>query len=270
MRRLLPDVADEDLDDLYTTLEFPAPSASRPYVYLDMVASADGAATVEGRARELGGTADAVAFSRLREWCDAILVGASTVRIEDYGPPRPKEEARARREARGLDPYPRLVVITRSLALNPGGRLFSEASRPPVVLVPGDADEDRLGALREVAEVIQVGMGSVDLVLALGELRRLGVRHLLCEGGPTLNAELLARSLVDELFLTVSPQLVGLSGLRIVDGPLAESPSPLELIELREHDGELLCRYRILAGTGSEGPEGAVASLDQDSSREAP
>ncbi|MGH3441785.1 MAG: dihydrofolate reductase family protein [Nitriliruptorales bacterium] len=270
MRRLLPDTREEDLGDLYTALAFPPPPAGRPYVYLDMVASADGAATVDGRTRELGRSADALAFSRLREWCDAILVGASTVRIEDYGPPRPKDEARARREARGLDPYPRLVVVTRSLALNPGGRLFSEASRPPVVLVPEDADEDRLGALRGVAEVVQAGAGGVDLVLALGELRRLGVAYLLCEGGPTLNAELLARGLVDELFLTVSPQLVGLSDLRIVDGPLAGSPSPLELVELREHEGELLCRYRVLEGAGSEGVEEPVASLKADSPREAP
>ncbi|MBW3577925.1 MAG: pyrimidine reductase family protein [Actinobacteria bacterium] len=248
MPRIHPDVHDETLDELYTELAFPPPATDRPYVYLDMVASVDGAATAQGRTGPLGGEADRVAFSRLREWCDVILVGASTVRIEDYGPPRPSDAARMRRRSRGLGPVPRLVVVTATLSLNPAARLFADPARQPLVLVPEDADPARRAALAEVAEVSGVGHGRVDLVAALRALRASGVRYVLCEGGPTLNGELLAAGLVDELFLTISPRLVGSSAYRIVQGPLPGAPQPIELREVREHGGELLLRYGLTPG----------------------
>ncbi|HEX2029064.1 MAG TPA: dihydrofolate reductase family protein, partial [Nitriliruptorales bacterium] len=177
---------------------------------------------------------------------DAILIGASTVRIEDYGPPRPVEAARARRAARGLAPVPGMVVVTATAQLQPAARLFTDPSWRPMVLVPQDADPTRLEALRLVSDVVTVGRGRVELPAALRQLRRSGVRWLLCEGGPTLNAELLSDGLVDELFLTVAPQLVGATRRRIVHGELRGGPWVLELVELREHASELLLRYRLV------------------------
>ncbi len=245
MRRLIPSLREEDLDDLYLELELPEPPDDRPHLYLDMVASADGAATVRGRTDDLGSEADRVAFSRLREWCDAILVGAETVRIEQYGPPRPTEDSRHRREGRGLAAVPPLIVITASCRLDPDSRLFSDPARRPIVLTIEDADPSAVAALREVADVRQVGHGQVDLTAAMGRLREDGVRHLLCEGGPTLNAELIRLGLVDELFLTLTPQVVGVSRRRIVEGAVDHGTREVELVELREHDGELLLRYRF-------------------------
>lgn len=247
MRRLFPDVADESLEDLYTEIALPAPTGDRPYLYLDMVASVDGAATIDGRTRKLGGEADRRAFSRLREWCDVILVGASTVRIEDYGPPRPSVDARERRVSRGYDPYPRIAVVTASAALNPGARLFSDPQRRAIVFAPDDADARRLDALARVADVRRFGSGRVDLPDALAELRRDGVERVLCEGGPALNAELLKDGLVDELFLTVSPQLVGESAHRIVGELESDEPISVVLVEVREHRDELLLRYRLVS-----------------------
>lgn len=245
MRRLIPSFREEDLEDLYLDLELPDPPDDRPHLYLDMVSSADGAATVRGRTGELGSEADGLAFSRLREWCDAILVGAETVRVERYGPPRPTEGSRQRREARGLAPVPPLIVVTASCRLEPGSRLFSDPGRRPVVLTIEDADPSAVAALREVADVRQVGHGRVDLTAAMGRLREDGVRHLLCEGGPTLNAELIRSGLVDELFLTLTPQVVGRSRRRIVEGAVDHGARDVDLLELREHGGELLLRYRF-------------------------
>ncbi len=257
MRRLHPGLREERLDDLYLELEFPDPPAGLPYLYLDMVMSADGAATAGGRTGPLGGPADRLAFSRLREWCDAILVGAATVRIEHYGPPRPREDARHRRVDRGLAEVPRLVVVTASLDLDPGARLFSDPARRPLLLVPELADPQRRRRLEEVADIVPVesrGGGEqrveehlVDLRAALAELRRQGLHRVLCEGGPILNSELLDNGLVHELFLTISPQIVGVSDRRIVEGPLEHTPLGLQLLELREHEGELLCRYRVVS-----------------------
>jgi riboflavin biosynthesis pyrimidine reductase len=88
--------------------------------------------------------------------------------------------------------------------------------------------------------------GSVDIVAALELLRREhGVRALLSEGGPGLHGELQAAGLVDELFLTIAPKLVGGAAPRIVEGDLP-GVSGLELAWLLEQDGELFARYRRL------------------------
>ncbi len=92
--------------------------------------------------------------------------------------------------------------------------------------------------------------GVLDLPRAMAELyERLGVHTLLCEGGPHLNAQLLANRLVDELFLTLSPKLAGGDAmsetLRIVSGPEFDPPLELELASALEHDSYLFLRYRV-------------------------
>ena len=73
-----------------------------------------------------------------------------------------------------------------------------------------------------------------------------GVRSVLCEGGPTLNAHLLAAGLVDELFLTLNPKLAGgAAALTIVAGRALVEPAELELVSLAEGDGDLFTRWRV-------------------------
>lgn len=244
VRVLIPDCREEPLEDLYLHLEFPD-LPTRPYLYLNMVASADGAAHLEGRTRGLGGEADRLAFARLREYCDVVLVGAGTVRAEGYGPPQLSPAAQQRRVGRGLEPIPRLAVVSARLDLDPQARLFSDPGRRPLLITVESAPQACLERLREVAEVVMCGAARVDLQRALDELAGRGLQRVLCEGGPTLNGQLLEAGLVDELFLTVAPLLVGGSAARIVSG-LAASPAKLQLKELREHRGELLARYAVL------------------------
>lgn len=244
MRRLVPDQGEEDLDELYASLHLPLPPPGRPHTYLGVVSSVDGAAAIGGRTGQLGGDADRRAFSALRETCDAILVGAGTVRTEDYGPPRPREASRRRRVARGLDAIPRLVVVSASLDLDPRARLFSDPGRPPTVLTVEDADRQRRARLADVAEVVSAGTGWVDLAGALRRLRATGVRWLLCEGGPRLAGGLLEAGVLDELYLTVAPVLAGGDGPRIIAG-MAASPRAVELREARLHADELVLRYRV-------------------------
>ena len=241
MRRLIPDDGDELLDELYTDLDIPA-GGSRPHVYLDMIATADGAASVGGRTRSMSGEADRLAFARLRETCDAILVGANTVIVENYGPPTLSDAATARRVTRGLAPVPTIVVVSAELRFDPAARLFSDPDRRPTILTVEDAPALRREALAEVADVVTVGTHTVDLPAAMTHLRTMGIARLLCEGGPTLNAQLIAADLVDELFLTIAPVIAGASPLRIVDGEIG-STRGLTIVEAREHEGELLLRY---------------------------
>ncbi len=244
MRRIIPDCTEEPLEDLYLNLRFPE-RPDRPHVVLHMVMGADGGATLRGRTRGMGGPADRLAFLRLREACDAILVGAGTVREERYGPPDLPPEAKARRIARGLAPLPLLVILTARADLDPSHRVFSDPGRMPLVAAPEDADPGPLRAIARVAEVVRCGRGEVDLAGLLRLLRARGIRWVVCEGGPKLAAQLLNQNLLDEFFLTLAPWMVGSTERRLVEGAIS-SPRRLRLLEAREHEGDLLLRYALV------------------------
>ncbi len=243
MRRLWPDPA--DVDDVHATVAAaPRPTpADRPWLLVNMITSLDGAVTVDDRSAGLARPADRTMFSALRAVGDVVLAGAGTVRTEGYGPPRPSDATRAARTARGQAAAPRLAIVTRSLALDLTAPLFTEAEAPPYVLTCDDAPAARLEAARGVAEVVVAGETSVDLALALAALHARGERTITCEGGPHLNADLLAADLVDEWALTLSPLLVGGDSLRAVDGPAGVPPRELVLDWVLEGDGLLLTRW---------------------------
>ena len=172
-----------------------------------MVASLDGAITLDGRSGTLGGDADRRVFRVLRALADVVLVAAGTMRTEGYGPPILSEEAQAARRARGQARLPRIAVVTRSLQLDWGSRFFAEApedARPIVVTSAGAPEEGRRRAA-EVADVLIAGDDDVDLAGGLTRLGQDGVASVLCEGGPSLNRALAAEGLLDELCLTVPP-----------------------------------------------------------------
>lgn len=242
MRRLLPDQHDLSLEGLYEGLTLPA-GDSRPWVVLGMVATLDGAAAVDGATADLGGEADGIAFRRLRGAADAILVGAGTVRDENYGPPSGTAERRSDRQTRGLAERPRLVIVTGSLNLPTDHRVFSDPDQRPLIVTHGQASPDAVELLEEVSDVLQVGEGTIDLEAALVELGTRGLRRILCEGGPSLNGALLAADLVDEIFLTVSPIAAGGGTSRIIRSEAPEVAHRFAVASLYEHDGELVVRY---------------------------
>ncbi|MFP5309415.1 MAG: dihydrofolate reductase family protein [Actinomycetes bacterium] len=251
MRRLLPDPdpGEHPVGEAYAGLVLPAPAAGRAtHVALGMVSSVDGAASIDGTSGALGGEADGVAFRALRAACDAIVVGAGTVRAEDYGPPTGDEARRRRRAAAGLAPVPRLVVVSGSLSLDPSARILSDPDHPPLLVGTTAArhrDPDRVAALEQRAEVVLLDADRVDPAALLEVCAERGLVRLMVEGGPGLNAQLLAAGVVDELFLTLAPRLAGASEHRIVDGSLPDAPVELTLTSLLEHEGELLLRYGV-------------------------
>jgi riboflavin-specific deaminase-like protein len=243
VRRLIPSVGVEPLDDVYGRLVLPT-APGRVWVALGMVASIDGAATLQGETAGLGGPADHRAFRALRSACDAILVGAGTVRVEGYGPATGTADRRQEREARGLAAAPRLVIVSGSLDLDPEARAFGDPRHPPLVVTCDHAPAERASRLEPVAEVVRCGRAEVDLRALLALLHDRGLHRVLCEGGPTLNGQLLALDAVDELFLTIDPVLVAGEAPRITRGGSDAVPRRMRVVELREHEGELLVRYR--------------------------
>lgn len=244
LRRLLPEpgrvTAVQALDGL--ALADLAPD-HRPYVVLNMVATADGAATVAHRSAPMSNLADRQLFQELRAHVDAVMVGAGTVRIERYGRLVRDPAHRERRVTRGLAPDPLAIVASRRLTLTPDVPLLADPHSRVVVLTASAAELAECPA--QVSYLRPAPGEEVDLSVMLTRLRtEHGVRSVLCEGGPNLNTALLPAGLIDELFLSIAPALAGSAGSRsIVDrAPLVELVD-LELVWLLESRGQLFARY---------------------------
>jgi riboflavin biosynthesis pyrimidine reductase len=216
----------------------------RPWVMTNMIATSDGATAIGGLSGPLGGAADGEVFTALRSVADAIVAGAATVRQERYRPPRVSERSRAQRQERGQAPRPLVVVISASLALDPGLPLFADAGYRPMIATIEDAPADRRRALSAVAEVIDAGTGQVDLGRLVKVLGDRGMRTILSEGGPALNGQLIAAELVDEWNLTISPILAGGASKRAALGPEIPHPTTsMTLSRVWQHDDLLFCRW---------------------------
>jgi 5-amino-6-(5-phosphoribosylamino)uracil reductase len=237
VQRLLPAPATlDELDDSALAAHYAYPDdLVAPYVRVNFVASLDGAVSVEGRSGGLGSAPDRRVFGLLRELADVILVGAGTVRSENYGG--------ARKPTRGKQDPPPIAVVTGSASLEPASRLFTDARVPPLVLTLESAPEQRRAALAEAGgEVVALERLTPDLVLA--ELARRGLQRVLCEGGPGLFGDFHAADAVDELCLTVAPLLAGGAAGRIAHGQEGAHARPMTLVGALHEDGVLLLRYR--------------------------
>ena len=215
----LADLSDDELTRLY------APP-SGPWLRVNFVSTVDGAAQgSDGLSKGINNDADKRVFDALRTWADCLVVGAGTLRAEGYDVPR----------------LP-LVVVTRSGDLPPTLR---DAPRGRVLMATV-ASADGLADVREhlgEENVIVLGTDEIDLVALKQELADRGWVDQLCEGGPSLFADLLAAGVVDELCWTVVPMLTGGDAVRIATG--AEVETRLRPALLLEQDGTLLGRWLV-------------------------
>lgn len=239
MRRLLPDpvgeVSDEDLAAAHAYPE------AGPWVRANMVSTADGAASREGRSGGISGAADKRLFAVLRGLADAVLVGAGTARTEGYGPARAKPAYADLRRRLGQAPAPVLALVSARLDLDPAAPLFAEAEQRPVVLTVEEAPADRRAALAAVADVVDAGEVRVDAGRAVDALAERGLPRVLCEGGPTLLAAVVGAGRLDELCLTLSPLLLAGTAPRVLAGPPVDAP--LRLVRVHEDGGTLFLGY---------------------------
>ncbi len=219
MQRLFPHPADEiTLLEAYSA-ERPG-SAERPWVSLCMVSSLDGSTVVDHTSRGLSNPTDQALLLVLRSFADTILVGAATVRHEKYGPPKAAHQ--------------RIAVVSRNGDFDFDLPLFT--SGKAIIVLPENAPAVPVPSVR-------AGTDTVDLALALSALARdFGSRIIQAEGGATLNGMLVAADLVDELNLTISPQLSGGNGSRLAVGAPA-SAQRMRLAHVLEDDGFLFTRY---------------------------
>jgi 5-amino-6-(5-phosphoribosylamino)uracil reductase len=223
-------------------------TADRPYVLLSAAMSADGYIDdASPRRLVLSGDEDLDRVDELRAGCDAIMVGAQTVRADN---PRLLVRSRYRREqrlARGLAASPAKVTITASGDLDPGSRFFAADGTQKLVYAaePGGLRQ-RLG---ERASVIGLPAGR-GLAWVLADLARRGAGRVMIEGGSRLLARALADGLADEFLLAIAPVFVGNPAApRLLAG--AAVPGSMVLAEAARAGDVAVLRY--LPG-GQQGP----------------
>lgn len=241
IRRLSPGPIGDPLDDARLVDAYAV--TADVHLRANFVTSTDGAVAVDGRSAGLSGDADKRVFGILRMLCDALLVGAGTLRQEQYRALRLDQRRRDWRRRQGRPAQPTLVVVSGSLDLDPALPALADAPVRPIVLTTSDAPAHRRRRLAPVADLVVAGERTVDLAAGLDALRDRGLRHLLCEGGPLLLGTLTAVDAVDELCLTVAPLLAGAGAGRITAGP-SGPVRPMRLHQvLAADDGMLLLRY---------------------------
>jgi 2,5-diamino-6-(ribosylamino)-4(3H)-pyrimidinone 5'-phosphate reductase len=199
-----------------------------------MIATVDGRAAVNGTASGLGSDLDRRLMRELRAEADVVLHGASTVRADPLSarvPPDLVEE----RVARGQTAQPIGAIITASGDL-PVEHPYYES--PTLIYITSEASISPSGPTIEVVRVR-------DVDALVRDLHARGMRRIICEGGPTLNASLFEAHLVDEIFFTIAPRVVGGGGvLTMVEGGAFDAV-PLELRSIERHGSELFLRYRV-------------------------
>lgn len=219
--------------------------------------SADGKIdTVHREGKALGSRLDRDRLDELRALCDAIVVGAGTIRAED--PPMGVRDParRHRRASEGRPAQPTVAVVSRSGDVPLTSRFLQVAdddAAPRLLAVPEDLDPfatapfDALEATGRL-RVLRLGAGSVDLHALVAQLQAAGARLVVVEGGGDLVAAFLAAGLLDELRLTLVPVIIG---GRSAPGPVGGDGGSyaerrrLTLLESERVGDELYLRYEV-------------------------
>jgi 5-amino-6-(5-phosphoribosylamino)uracil reductase len=195
----------------------------------------------------LSNPADLDRVDAVRAGCDAILVGAGTIRADDPKLLIKSEARRRQRVARGKPADLTKVTITSWGGLDPDAEFFTTGSAPKLVYAGSEAVRGLTELLEDRAEVIDGG-DPVNLPDLLADLAARGIRRLMVEGGGAVHTQFLTAGLVDELQLAVAPFFVGdPSAPRFVrPGVFPENPEhPMRLAETTRIGDVALLRYLI-------------------------
>ena len=195
----------------------------------------------------LSNAADFDRVDDVRAGCDAILVGAATIRQDDPRLLVRSAERRAARVARGEQPHPIKVTVTGSCAIDPGAQFFTVGDVDKIVYCASPAAGSARAKLGDVATVVDGG-DPVDLRLVTADLAGRGVRRLMVEGGGRMHTQFLTAGLADELQLVVAPFFVGDSRAPrfVSDGDFPWGPGHrAKLAEVRQIGDVVLLRYAL-------------------------
>ena len=229
-------------------------SDRRPYILLNYALSLDGKISTEQRDPvRFTSRIDRGLMDEIRADADAVLIGAGTLRAED--PPVRIRAARRKEERRraGKSPHPVSVILSRSMRLPRTGRYWEDDQVERIIATTEQAKDEQVLAFQDLAEVIRVGRATVDLHAFCRMLADRGIDRLLVEGGGEVNMAFWEAGLVDEVYLTLCPVVIGGSTApTAADGKgfASDAFRKLRLVETRRVGQELFLRYRaVRSGT---------------------
>lgn len=236
----------------YTALELPPPPPDRPYVLVNMVMSVDGKVVVEGTEQGIGSKIDQRLMRELRVNADVVLNGANTLRASGTSSRLGDELLEQVRLSRGKPRYPIAAVLSASGNLPLEKIFFTARDFEAVVYLTRKTPAERRKAVEATGRPVAVLPSRNTMQAMLRHMRTdLGADVLLVEGGPEVNGHLFHAGLVDEMFLTIGPVIVG---GRFTKSPVGgEQPftrKTLPRMDLvwavpNEATNEVYCRYRV-------------------------
>jgi len=229
--------------------------ADRPYTLLSCGMSLDGYLDNPGTTRlTLSNDDDFDRVDSVRSGCDAIMVGAATIRNDN---PRLLVRAahrRADRVVRGCSPTPVKVTVTATGDLDPAAQFFTAGDADKLVYCPEDSAATvrrRLGAVATVVELTP----PLQMCQIGADLTARGIGRLMVEGGGRLHTQFLTADLADELQLVVAPLFVGDSRAPrfVLDGKFPwNAGRRAELADVRRIGDVVLLRYALSARYDAE------------------
>ncbi len=190
-------------------------TTGRPYVFMKAAATLDGKiAAASGDAFWISGEPARREGHRLRAFCQAVMVGAGTVRTDD-----PELTVRMIKKGR----HPRPVIVSSNLDLPLVAKVMTTpAEGGPLIFATRAAAAKKVKAFRDAgAEVVLVKknrQAGADLSAVMGELGKRKIASVLLEGGSSLHGSALMAGVVDELMLVPAPKLLGGDGVSITSG----------------------------------------------------
>lgn len=226
-----------DADDLLAA--YPWPDEGR-WVRAMMVTTLDGAAAgPDGLSGSISSPVDGQVFDSVRRLADAVLIGAGTLRAEQYGPMRSVEADAERRRKAGQALAPQLAVVSGSLDLPWDLPVWSGSTLTPLVLTGPSPDFDAL----ELAQRHSTVLTCTDLEPAtlLDALTHRGLRRIVCEGGPTLLEAVVRADLLDEADITLAPMFAGTAKTPRTSG--LAGVARFEMAHLVAAESYLMARY---------------------------
>ena len=207
----------------------------RPYTILNSAMSLDGRIGIKGEKIVLSNSLDEYRVHKLRGSVDAVLVGINTVLTDN-----PKLTVRHLKAKN-----PTRIIVDSNAKTPPNADILNDEAKT-IIAVSARANKKRVKRLKEISaevEVLVVGQSKVDLGRLMWRLYERGVRRILLEGGGTLNKSMLQEGLVDEIFITIAPTLIG-EGVNLIMGEL-DGRIDLSLVGIRQYGDQVVLHYRL-------------------------
>jgi 2,5-diamino-6-(ribosylamino)-4(3H)-pyrimidinone 5'-phosphate reductase len=226
------------------------PKRKTATVSVNMAVSVDGRITTRTREHfALGSENDRRLMDELRASADAVIVGAGTVRHDGWPMLIRYADLRAKRIAAGRSPHPVNVVLSRALDLPIRARFFRTDDAKRIVFTTQQAPAASVKRFMRVADVVVLPGRKLSPAEIVAQMHARGLCSLLLEGGGEIHFAFAEAGLVDRLYVTITPRLIGGMGApSLLDGKgfLKDDHRRLKLESLRREGDEVFLRYRVL------------------------